>query len=129
MGREDLGSSFLCEGGGWVGGTITVSTSRTLRAPKLDILTNARNSLRSNILLKPVSIPSLRCSKQPFKGNLHSTPYAAQRPTEIWGSKLNNSFRKGSHHSIPYLALWLKEIGRRELNSSSGREHRGEEEG
>ena len=101
MGREDLGSSFLCEGGGWVGGTITVSTSRTLRAPKLDILTNARNSLRSNIALKPVSTPSLRCSKQPFKGNLHSTPYAAQRPAEVGRSELNMSFGKGNLHSTP----------------------------
>ena len=101
MGRGDLGSSFLCEGGGWVGGTITVSTSRTLRAPKLDILTNARNSLRSNIALKPVSTPSLRCSKQPFKGNLHSTPYAAQRPAEVGRSELNMSFGKGNHHSTP----------------------------
>ncbi len=101
MGREDLGSSFLCEGGGWVGGTITVSTSRMLRAPKLDILTNARNSLRSNIALKPVSTPSLRCSKQPFKGNLHSTPYAAQRPAEVGRSELNMSFGKGNLHSTP----------------------------
>lgn len=83
MGRGDLGSSFLCEGGGWVGGTITVSTSRTLRAPKLDILTNARNSLRSNISLKPVSTPSLRCSKQPFKGNLHSTPTQPSGPQKL----------------------------------------------
>ena len=83
MGRGDLGSSFLCEGGSWVGGTITVSTSRTLRAPKLDILTNARNSLRSNISLKPVSTPSLRCSKQPFKGNLHSTPTQPSGPQKL----------------------------------------------
>lgn len=101
MGRGDLGSSFLCEGGSWVGGTITVSTSRTLRAPKLDILTNARNSLRSNISLKPVSTPSLRCSKQPFKGNLHSTPYPAQRPAEVGRNELNMSFGKGNLHSTP----------------------------
>lgn len=127
MGREDLGSSFLCEGGGWVGGTITVSTSRTLRAPKLDILTNARNSLRSNILLKPVSTPSLRCSKQPFKGNLHSTPYAAQRPTEVGRSELNMSFGKGNLHSTPYLALRLKEVRGIEqilpLGKQNGREN------
>ena len=48
MGRGDLGSSFLCEGGGWVGGTITVSTSRTLRTSKLNGFINTANSLRSN---------------------------------------------------------------------------------
>lgn len=110
MGREDLGSSFFGEDKSLGRCTITVSTSRTLRAPKLDILTNARNSLRSNISLKIVSTSSLRCSKQPFKGNLHSTSYPALWLKEIGGSELNTYFGKGNHHSTSYPALWRTEV-------------------